>query len=629
VHIAVTRTDLEHLPSLESEYQKAADMIRNAVSLGARVIAFDVIFGRGTETMNAAILSAAKAARERDTRVVFAEALLPSSNAEQVERVRSFPHEERQKPAGLINVTADADGVFRHYDYARRVGDRFEPSLAMASYLAWRDIDWEQSVSVLRQQLQWQEIGPDFVTLETRGVPVAPVLLNMRAKWSSEGPAAIRTYTVAQLDAMAAQAPAGAARPLDNAILFVSYTGAGLGDVGTTSLSPNQPRVFLHSTALNDLIQQSWLRRLPRWADLLLLLFVVGTSMLAALSRRTALVFVWWVITLGCLAAGSVLLVVRYRWVGGVVFPGCISTLITGGEVVRRYSNELLERLKLRTTMSLYFSPRVMERVLADPGSMDAQEAELTLLLTDIRNSTSLAELIGASGMFALLNQVFEAETTAVMAQEGNLEHFLGDQFLTYWGAPNPQPDGADRATRAAMQLIESMEALRATLTPEVKRLFGYGVALHSGMALVGNKGSAKRLDYGLVGDLVNAAARVESLTKYYGVLCLMTRETHRRLQDPPPVRLIDDVIVKGRHSALELLEVRHAFSPAHFERVREEYEAAYALYRAGDFGPAEKIFAPLAEEGDRPSQVMLGRCQELLASPPEEWRGVYELHNK
>lgn len=630
VHIAVTRGDLEALPSLEAEYHKAADIIRGATKLGVRVVAFDVVFGRGTDEMNADIIKAATDAGTHNTHVIFAEALLPQVDSSELERVRSFPRQQRQTPAGLINVTADGDGVFRHYEFARRVGERLEPSLGLASYLAWRGLDLDKDVTVTsREALRWEELGADFTTMQPREAPRTPVILNMRARWNRSGPAAIRTNTVAQFDQAVGQAGSSAAAEFDNAILIVSYIGAGFGDVGTTSLGPNQPRVMLHSTALNDLIQESWLRRMPRWADLLAIVAIAAVSLLIVKLRRTALVLVVWALILVALAVASAWFVIQHRSVIAVVFPSGLWTLLTGAEVVRRYGNELVERLKLRTTMSLYFSPRVMEQVLADPGSMNPQQAELTLLLTDLRNSTSLAEQLGAAGMFALLNKVFEAETTAVMNEEGNLEHFLGDQFLTYWGAPNPQPDGAERATRAAMQLIQSMEELRATLTPEVQKLFGYGVALHSGAALVGNKGSAKRLDYGLVGDLVNAAARVESLTKLYGVLCLMTRETYLRVKEPPVVRLVDDVVVKGRHTSLELLEVKHAFSRHDFDDVARDYEEAYARYRRGDFAGAEGTFMRLAEDGDGPSKLMLQRCRELMASPPKEWHGIYELHSK
>jgi adenylate cyclase len=193
-----------------------------------------------------------------------------------------------------------------------------------------------------------------------------------------------------------------------------------------------------------------------------------------------------------------------------------------------------LQRLKLRATMGLYFSPRIMDHVLKNPGSMEPQQAELTLLLTDLRNSTAIAETLGPGGTFQLLNQVFEAQTRAIMAEDGSMEHFLGDQFLSYWGAPDPQPDATDRAFRAALALIGGMEELRPKLDPRVKTLFHYGVALHSGTALIGNKGSAQRLDYGLVGDLINSAARVESLTKHYGVLFLVTREAHEKLSLRP-----------------------------------------------------------------------------------------------
>jgi adenylate cyclase len=280
--------------------------------------------------------------------------------------------------------------------------------------------------------------------------------------------------------------------------------------------------------------------------------------------------------------------------------------------------------------MSLYFSPHIMEQVLKNPGSMEPQQAEITVLLTDLRNWTPIAELLGPPGMFQLLNQVFETQTRAILAEDGSMEHFLGDQFLSYWGAPQAQPDAADRAFRAALSLIKGMEELRENLEPNLKALFGYGVALHSGTALIGNKGSAQRLDYGLVGDLINAAARVESLTKHYGVLFLITREAYARLSDPPKVRLIDKAIVKGKSVPFELLEVQHSHSPDHFEETLERYNAAFAEYEAGAFDKAGQMFERLGvERQDKPSALMAARCRELAQDPPPAWSGVYQLKTK
>src|SRR5204863_4342307 len=178
----------------------------------------------------------------------------------------------------------------------------------------------------------------------------------------------------------------------------------------------------------------------------------------------------------------------------------------------------------------LYFSPRVLKDVLENPGSLEPKRVEITVLLTDLRNSTALAEQLGTEGMLELLNRIFTVENGAVFAEDGSLENPVGDQFLAYWGAPEAQANASDRALRAALALIDGLESLRETLEPPTRELFGYGVALHAGQSLIANIGSSQFFHYGVIGDLINATARVESLTKYYGVVGLATREVHDRL---------------------------------------------------------------------------------------------------
>jgi adenylate cyclase len=318
----------------------------------------------------------------------------------------------------------------------------------------------------------------------------------------------------------------------------------------------------------------------------------------------------------------------------GRVIPVAVPfiVLIVSSLIVLAYDFvlERLERVKLRHTMGLYFSPRVLEAVLADPGSMEARRADVTLLLTDLRNSTPLAEALGPKGMFELLNHVFEVQTNAIMSEEGNLEHFLGDQFLSYWGAPQPQPDAADRASRAAMKLITAMENLRPIFSPEVQKLFGYGVALHSGGVLVGNKGSAKRLDYGLVGDTVNEAARMESLTKYYGVKLLVSRATFAQFSRQGAHRLVDRVIVKGKTEPVELFECENPCTPPNYPELCTRYTAAYDEYSTGRFAEAQTQFEKLVKDfADGASRVLAARCAELVANPPAAWHGIWKMDAK
>lgn len=309
-----------------------------------------------------------------------------------------------------------------------------------------------------------------------------------------------------------------------------------------------------------------------------------------------------------------------------------LAVLLVSSVLVLAYDFVLehLERVKLRHTMGLYFSPSVLQAVLADPGSMEPRRAKVTLLLTDLRNSTPLAELLGPKGMFQLLNRVFEAQTNAIMSEQGNLEHFLGDQFLSYWGAPQPQSDAADRAERAAIKLITAMEQLGTTLSPEVQKLFGYGVALHSGGVLVGNKGSALRLDYGLVGDTVNEAARIEALTKYYGVKLLISRDAFAQLSQQGDRRLLDRVVVKGKTEPVELYECENPCTPSNYRELCRRYKAAYDEYFFGRFTEAKSQFEKLVEDfADGASRTLAARCAELAAAPPTEWKGIWKMEAK
>jgi adenylate cyclase len=421
---------------------------------------------------------------------------------------------------------------------------------------------------------------------------------------------------------------AGGRQPLAGTIIFLTNTATGIADLGATPFGPNQPLVLLHATALNDLFQGSFIRRPPRWVDALSLLIVpLFATLFPLCPRKRILVIAWLLGTSVVLVAGAALLF-RFHVAPATFTIMLLWSACTVAELARRHTCEWHARQRLRDTMSLYFSPRVLDAVIKDPGNLSPKKVGITVLLTDLRNSTPLAELLGADGMLELLNQVFELENRAVFEADGSLEKPVGDQFLAYWGAPEPQPDAADRAVRAALALIESMEAFRASCETQVRRLFGYGVALHAGRSLIGNIGSAQFFHYGPVGDVLNATARIESLTKYYGVLMIMTREVYSKLTAPPCARVLDEVIVKGKSSPLELIEIEHKFNAANFKELAARYGDAFQLYKAGNFTEAGQLFRALAAT-DKPSEAMVCRCTALQANPPEEWTGIFRMETK
>ncbi len=414
-------------------------------------------------------------------------------------------------------------------------------------------------------------------------------------------------------------------------LVLIGPTANIFQDTHRTPFRSEMPGPEIHLHIINAALRGEFLRELPPLAAgaLVALAGLIGAVLCQFIRVPLKRLVVVLVLSAGFFVA-SFLLFGLAGTIVSVVSPLLVLITIGLGALVYDFVTERLERMKLKHTMGLYFSPRVLDAVLSDPGSMQPRRADVVLLLTDLRNSTPLAELLGPKKMFELLNKVFEAQTGAIMGEEGNLEHFLGDQFLSYWGAPQKQPDAADRAARAAMKLIHAMEELRATLPADVQKIFGYGVALHAGGVLVGNKGSALRLDYGLVGDTVNEAARVESLTKYYGVKLLVTRDAIAQFTAPSARRLIDRVIVKGKSEPVELFECENPCTPANYAEICPRYKSAYDEYFFGRFAEAKVKFELLAQEfSDGASKTLAARCAELLAHPPAQWNGIWKMDAK
>lgn len=630
IHLNIDEEDLKSLPNLESEYAAAARIVHEASALGASVIALDIVFVRA----NAEAAQPLLAAIAEHKNVVLAEALNAKPGETQPSTlIRPFPfRDDVGAPTGVINLAADPDGVIRHYRFVHRIKEEYRPSIALAAYLAYRDVDWKNDVSVPNPAtIQWQELSPkDFLTKVPRHVPGRPVLLNIRCPWAVESsPAAFDYMNLRQLDALFEQSRASSAtKPLNNKVVFVGYVATGWGDLGPTVFGSHEPLIYLHSVALNDLMQSRWLQRTGRLADALWLCSALMVLVGAHFCRLKWTLVLWWVLGVAVVFAAAGAFLLHLNVVVPSIATAGLWTVATVFEIARRHTSELVQRQRLRNTMGLYFSPRILNDVLKNPGRLEPKRLEITVLLTDLRNSTALAELLGAEGMLDLLNKIFTVENRAVFDEDGSMEKPVGDQFLAYWGAPDPQPDAGDRALRAAQRLIEGMHELSETFEAQTRQLFGYGVALHAGESLIGNIGSAQFFHYGPVGDLMNATARVESLTKYYGVLAIATRDFCNRLSQPPEARMIDRVIVKGKSVPLELYELRHKLSPANFREVANSYAEAFALYEKGKFAEAERLFRILSPT-DKPSQVLAERCSELAPHPSAAWSGVFALTTK
>jgi len=623
--VGIETNDLVGASTTEAEYRTYADILDILNDLQVAAVGMDLIMARGSESDAKRVLASIR----ENGHVVLAEV----HTARMV--VRSFLFAEPEFPSGLITVASDEDGVHRRYSYG--IADRFtcKPSLALACYLASFRPPREFACTDAGI-LSWKELGSDKLTLVGRKLSANSVLLNFRSSykepWSRGfkyiGARDLRSKYKEWQDAGANpnQLPAGL--PTRGNLVLIGSVATGGGDTGATPFGTSEPLVQLHATALDDLMQTRPLTEIPLPGNIG---FTLSGLLLIAMAGRWArgisgLFLSCGALIVAMLALSATLLIKSDVMMAGVT-PVAFMAVSMLTESGRRAGLASLQKLQLRATLGRYFSPNVLRDVLRDPDAMQPREAELTVLLTDVRNFTTITEQYGTKRMFDLLNQVFEVQTQAVIALDGSMEHFVGDQFLAYWGAPQDQPDAADRALLAAANIIRGLDSLHKTLEPAVKALFGVGVAIHRGNALFGNKGAKARLDYGILGDIVNVAARIESLTKYYGVRQIVTREVIEKTTTPPPLRFLDKIRVKGSTKPVELFEVL-VESTEQKTAVVQRYEEAWAKYSAGRFHEALSTFDEL-KECDHPSLVLAARCRELLASPPSNWDGAYQLKEK
>jgi len=289
------------------------------------------------------------------------------------------------------------------------------------------------------------------------------------------------------------------------------------------------------------------------------------------------------------------------------------------------------DRRLAREAMDRYLSPAVGRWVLADPGrlTLGGDLREMTVLFMDLRQFTTLSHTLSPERLVALLNRYRAVMTDVVFTHDGVLVQFAGDAIEAFWNAPMDQPDHAHRACLAALDMSAAVQTIRAEFEAGGWGQLDVGIGINTGRMVVGNFGSRRRLEYAVVGDPVNVAARLEGLTKLYGVRVVAGEDTRAAVDEGIAWRFLDVVAVKGRPAPLSVFEVvgRADRLDAETRHRLDRYQEGVDSYRARRFDDALKIFAGLAEEGlgDGPLSLYLERSRQALRTPPpDDWDGVH-----
>ena len=292
---------------------------------------------------------------------------------------------------------------------------------------------------------------------------------------------------------------------------------------------------------------------------------------------------------------------------------------------------------RMKSTMSRYMDPGVADQLLEAGGGEDilgGKSTVATILFSDIRGFTPLTEELGAQGTVALLNEYFTIMVECIQNQGGMLDKFIGDAIMAAFGIPLSHDDDEDRAVRAAIAMITDLRVWNDEREKAGKMLVDMGIGLNTDTVVTGNIGSPKRMDYTIIGDGVNLAARLESACKQYAARILISENTVKKLKGTYRIRDIDDVVVKGKTEPAGVYEVLDYHTDETFPNLMEvvnQFKEGRKQYRAGNWDKAIGAFndALAANETDKLSQIYIERCEYLKANPPKDWKGVWVMTSK
>lgn len=261
---------------------------------------------------------------------------------------------------------------------------------------------------------------------------------------------------------------------------------------------------------------------------------------------------------------------------------------------------------------------------ILDVGLGDQVQKTMTILFSDIRSFTSLSEKMTPKENFDFINRYLEFVAPAIQENGGFIDKYIGDAIMALF------PGDADSAVRAAIGLHKGLAAFNREWNSKGNSPIHIGVGLHTGSLMLGTIGFRERMENTVIADAVNLASRMEGLTKQYGAGILLTGETRNSMggQGSVLLRLVDRVMVKGKHAPVEIFEI-YECDPQEDRAAKSDlggpFLAAMASYRSGDFQKAAEGFEAILARNPRDGAAALlaRRSRKLLNDPPAEWQGV------
>jgi len=386
---------------------------------------------------------------------------------------------------GLINFTEDKDGIARRYELRHDVSG------------------WELGSLPARVM---RDLG--------YAIPQQPDIIQ---HWRGDSQA-YKHISYSELYAdQSRQKPQRDPHELTGKIVIIGTTATGLHDIRATPLSSLYPGVTILATAMDNLKNQRYLQAVPVYFSPLIAMLLIAAQLPLFVRRRLDVFRIGGALLLLTLA----LLGAQYFAITRLYSAALLTPLLFGwgfyfAAAISEYLREKKSREQTVRIFNRFLDPRVVSSLVAQgetPQSLSGQARDITVLFSDIRGFTTLSEKRTPEEIVSLLNRYFSLQVEIIFRHGGTLDKFIGDAIMAFWGAPQDDPQHAQHAVAAALEMEQSLLRFKEELGEDGKD-FDVGIGIHTGKAVVGFIGSEARMDYTAIGDTVNLSSRIEGLTK-------------------------------------------------------------------------------------------------------------------
>jgi len=411
-------------------------------------------------------------------------------------------------------------------------------------------------------------------------------------------------------------------------ILVVAEAFTGGTDMGDFSLEQEAPRAMLHLQILNNILQNDHLVQLSMISRTLVCGALAGIMVWLYAWAPVRLPGLWSVALIVCYPVLVAVALISQNVALPLMAPGFVCASCFGLNSYHIYQLTRRGREEMRRLFSRSTSPRVLRLLEENPDAFYVhRKTAATILFSDVAGFTSLSEKLDPDQLASLMKRYLSPMTEILIRHDGYVVQYAGDGIMALWGVPLPDQEHEYKACVAAWEHIQAAEALEESLPDGKPYRFHVRIGVNTGMVSAGNMGSDQKLQYTVIGDDVNLAARLEPTNKDYGTKIILGPQTYAGAKNRIQARALDKIVVKGRTEPALIYELLGlAAAPAPVEWVAAYEQGLECLWHR-QWDEADLLFekAIRLRGGDSPSELQRERIRHYRLQPPAaNWQGEF-----